>query len=166
MVDYAEKLSSCHDFSSIFNLVKTAVKENLGMRRVGLLLGLSDLPGPIGAYHAVGSNFIVLNRIPLQEVMKSSGDVKLVNAYVFETLLHEYLHTLGYIDEGQVRHLTRTICRSTFGEKHPTTIIATRGPISIFPGLRQVQRINPGVEAASRIEIVADFEKDNISYFA
>jgi len=166
MVDYAEKLSSCHDFACIFNLVKKSVEENLGIRRVGLLLGLSDLPGPIGAYHAVGSNFIVLNRIPLREVVESSGDMRLVNAYVFQTLLHEYLHTLGYIDEGQVRHLTRAICRNIFGERHPATIMATYGPISVFPSLRHVQHINPGIEAASRIKIVADFERDNTSYFA
>ncbi len=166
MVDYTEKLSSCHDFASIFGLVKKSVEENLGLRRVGLLLGLSNLPGPIGAYHAVGSNFIVLNRIPLQEVIKSSGDMELVNAYVFEILLHEYLHTLGYIDEEEVRQLTRKVCRSTFGGKHPATRMATNGPIFIFPSLRQVQHINPGREAASRIEIVPDFERDNTSYFA
>src|SRR5205807_5093981 len=100
-METSERLDHSFDFSDVFVLVKRSVKSSLGRRRVGLMLGLADLPDYIGAFHQMGSNFIVMNRSLLDQVTKLAKDRRYLNAYVFYTLLHEYLHTLGYVDEGR-----------------------------------------------------------------
>jgi hypothetical protein len=79
---------------------------NLGMRR-GYF---------IGAFHPVGSNIIVMNKAPLEVALKST-DKQVYNAYCFHLLLHEYLHSLGYVSEETVRELTREVCKLSLGKK-------------------------------------------------
>jgi hypothetical protein len=114
-IGVSEGLDRSFNFSEVFQLVKKSVKSSLGKRRTGLMLGLADLPEYIGAFHQMGSNFIVMNRSLLDQVTHIAKDRQTLNAYVFYTLLHEYLHTLGYVDEGEVRRLTRQICARVLG---------------------------------------------------
>src|SRR5256884_7942133 len=131
----SEGLDRSFNFSEVFQLVKKSVKSSLGKRRTGLMLGLADLPEYIGAFHQMGSNFIVMNRSLLDQVTHIAKDGQSLNAYVFYTLLHEYLHTLGYVDEGEVRRLTRQICARVLGLDHPATKLAIDGPAGMFSGL-------------------------------
>lgn len=131
-----KKLDNCITFAKVFELVKEAVKRFLNMHRAGLMLGLADLGMKrgyfIGAFHPVGSNIIVVNRTPLETALQTK-ERRIFNAYCFHLFLHEYLHSLGYIDEDEVRELTYEVCRLALGNDHPATIMAEKGITTYFP---------------------------------
>ena len=159
-MNFIEKLNECSDFPCILELVKAAVEVTLNRRRVGLILGLSNLPNYIGAFHQMGSNFIVMNKRLLKEVIKS-GNRKLINAYIFHILLHEYIHSLGYTNEQETQILTHAISEKVLGSDHPATKIARYGIGSVLSGIR-LEHHNP--QRIKDIEIVNDFETDNLNY--
>jgi hypothetical protein len=132
------------------------VEKFLGKRRNSLMLGLTDLPLHVGAFHVVPSNFIMINRKLLYAIMEY--DKKLVNAYLFHVLLHEYLHALGFTDEDDVSALTYIISKDFLGERHPSTLIAKYGMTAVFPRLS----IDPQVDRS--IEIVEDFDATDLGY--
>ncbi len=162
----SESLDRSFNFSEVFQLVKTSVKSSLGRRRTGLMLGLADLPEYIGAFHQMGSNFIVMNRLLLDQVTHIAKDRRQVNAYVYYTLLHEYLHTLGYVDEGQVRKLTREICGRILGPDHPATKLAVDGPAIVFPEMSFQHHGELRTRRLPKFEIVREFEKEYRNYVA
>lgn len=162
----SESLDRSFNFSEVFQLVKTSVKSSLGRRRTGLMLGLADLPEYIGAFHQMGSNFIVMNRVLLDQVTHIAKDRRQVNAYVYYTLLHEYLHTLGYVDEGQVRKLTREICGRILGPDHPATKLAVDGPAIVFPEMSFQHHGERMSRRLPKFEIVREFEKEYRNYVA
>ena len=162
----SESLDRSFNFSEVFQLVKTSVKSSLGRRRTGLMLGLADLPEYIGAFHQMGSNFIVMNRVLLNQVTHIAKDRRQVNAYVYYTLLHEYLHTLGYVDEGQVRKLTREICGRILGPDHPATKLAVDGPAIVFPEMSFQHHSELRSRRLPKFEIVREFEKEYRNYVA
>jgi hypothetical protein len=163
-MNFADELNECSDFAGIFGLVKRAVEMTLNKRRVGLILGLTELPSFIGAFHTVGSNFIVMNRTLLKQIIRAYRNRRLVNAYIFHVLLHEYMHSLGYLDERVTRDLTYAISERVFGEDHPATQIARHGIGAVFSNVRMEYQ-DPRTEVSTRVEIVDDFERDNLSYF-
>jgi hypothetical protein len=128
-------LEGSKGFQGIFRIVKKAVKEALGQERAGLMLVLADLPPNIGAFHSFGSNSIVMNRLALEAMGAGAKEEVEVKSYVFVVLLHEYLHSLGYLDEAQTRRLVYEISKELFGEGHPATKMAGRGPLEILDGL-------------------------------
>jgi len=160
-MNLSDELNKCSNYSCIFKLVKRGVKDSIGKRRVGLSLGLTDLPNHVGAFHQVGSNFIVMNKNLLKEIRKSNNK-KLINAYIFHVLLHEYLHSLGYINEQEVRILSHEISKNTIGSEHPATLIARYGIGSVFSNMKLVQVNRP--KKLGEIEIVDNFENENLSY--
>ncbi len=162
----SESLDRSFNFSEVFQLVKTSVKSSLGRRRTGLMLGLADLPEYIGAFHQIGSNFIVMNRLLLDQVTHLAKDRRQINAYVYYTLLHEYLHSLGYVDEGQVRRLTRDICGRILGPDHPATRLAVDGPAVVFPEMSFQHHTELRSRRLSKFEIVREFEKEYRNYVA
>lgn len=130
-------MSAAKDFDEIFVLVKKATEETLGMHRAGLSLVLGDIPNNVGAYHEMGSNAIVMNRNLLKVVQQISKSRRRVNSYVFMILLHEYLHTLGYASDGQVRKLGREIAGTFFGAEHPAADMAVKPLDQFFPDLEK-----------------------------
>jgi hypothetical protein len=48
----------------------------------------------------------------------------MLKPYAFSVLLHEYLHTLGVLDEARTRILVFKICDDLFGDEHPVTRIS------------------------------------------
>jgi len=161
-MDFVDKLNECPDFPCIFGLVKQAVETTIGRRRVGLILGLSDLPNYIGAFHQMGSNFIVMNKRLLKEVI-GLGNRKLINSYIFHILLHEYIHSLGCIDEQKTQMLTHAISEKILGSDHPATLIAKYGIGSVFSNISRLEHHEP--RRIREIEIIEDFETDNLNYF-
>ncbi|MEM2881700.1 MAG: hypothetical protein QXL35_00400 [Candidatus Bathyarchaeia archaeon] len=123
------------DFEEIFRIVKKAVKAILGKERAGLMLVLADLPPNIGAFHSFGSNSIVLNRLALEAMRAEAKEEIEVKSYIFVVLLHEYLHSLGHLDEAQTRRLVYEISKELFGEGHPATRMAARGPLELLEGV-------------------------------
>jgi len=128
-------LAHAEGFDTIFEMVKVAAERNLGMHRAGLTLVLGDIPNNVGAYHQMGSNTIVMNRNLLRIVQKLSKSRARVNSYVFMILLHEYLHTLGFENDREVRELSHRISRGFFGERHLASDMAVKPLDQFFPDL-------------------------------
>lgn len=159
-MDYRERLKGLQNFNDIFELVKEAVQERFKMRRAGLNLLLQDMPNFIGAYHVLGSNSIVVNRHVLAAIKTLAKNVEEYNSYVFVVLAHEYLHSLGIVDEFRVRELTYNMCNSIFGEGHVATKMAREDPAALYPELKSLSYIDFGKDFV----MVKDFDKSNLSY--
>ncbi|HOO54939.1 MAG TPA: hypothetical protein PLM24_10435 [Methanothrix sp.] len=161
--EYEIQLEDAKTLADVFEVVKAAVLKSTGKSRGGVMLGLADLGnhprGLFGGFFTVGSNVIVMNKIPLQRIRETRPE--LYKPYAFFVLLHEYIHTLGYLDEALVRSKVFEIARDSLGEDHPATRIAA--DISGF--LKDL--VYP--EAAwrpddERIEIVKGFDRSSVPY--
>ena len=160
MTDTAKQLDQCRNFGDVFEVVKKTVEHSWGQRRSGLMPSLAELPEQVGAYHAVGTNGIVMNKSALDAVTRSARTIREINTYVYSILLHEYLHSLGYIDEAQVRRLVFEISKDNLGADHPATDIAHKGPAVIFPGVGE-----PSFkEHSENVELITDFDRSTDSY--
>ncbi|MDG6909303.1 MAG: hypothetical protein JRN08_02945 [Nitrososphaerota archaeon] len=135
LVDNRRALASAEDFDPIFEMVKAATEMTLGKHRAGLTLVLGDIPNNVGAYHEMGSNAIVMNRNLLRIVEKVSQTRVRRNSYVFMILLHEYLHSLGYTSDSQVRGLGKEIADRFLGRRHPAAEMAVYPLDRFFPDL-------------------------------
>jgi hypothetical protein len=158
---YREELERSRSYRDLFALVKKAVKKVLGRNRAGLMLYLGDLPLHVGALHQVGSNGIVLNRQVLEIVSRTAGSDVEMNSFLFTLLLHEYLHSLGCLDEGEVRRLVHHVSSEIFGEDHPTVNMAINPPLpKILPQDMHGEGRNPN------LELVKEFEEPSHPYIA
>ena len=157
---YRLRIDEAEGFSGVWEIVKETVKVSLGKHRLGMLLFLDDLPLHLGAYHPVGTNNIVLNRSLLNIVEAVTKSKKLVNAFVYSILTHEYLHALGHISEAEVHSLVYDISKQCFGEDHIVTTLAEKTPWSLLKGIP----LNDITLPKQAMEIVKDFEKPNQRY--
>jgi len=161
---FIEKFNSSDSLSELFQLVKEGVEEILGKERAGLMLGLADLGIHVGwfvgAFYPVSSNIIVINKSPLR-VLKETQP-KLVKPYCFHILLHEYLHSLGILDENYTEIITYFISRRMFGEEHIATKMSENFS-RYFPNL-----MLPGMgwqpQSDFSIELIQGFDDYNINY--
>lgn len=160
--EFVSRLDSAEDFGDVFEVVRDSVERVLGERRVGLSLGLTELPNMVGAMHGVGSNMILMNRTILEFVNRSAKSRLEVNSFVYHILLHEYLHSLGYVDEKQVRVLTKKIATEMFGNDHLVARISAKDLWHFYPGIRE---LGPG-GMGKDVEIVNDFDKSSTSYIS
>ncbi len=148
------ELSAAEGFDSIFEMVKVATESSLGMHRAGLTLVLGDIPNDVGAYHEMGSNAIVMNRNILRVVERVSKTRARRNSYVFMILTHEYLHSLGYTSDRQVRQLAKQIAGEFLGPKHMAAEMAVRPLDQFFPDMRVLGafRDKGGFETVGRFD--------------
>jgi len=152
---FRSRLETAESYAEVWQIVKETVEFSLGKRRGSMLLFLDDLPLQLGAYHPVGTNNIVLNRTLVEVVEASMSSKRVVNALVYNLLLHEYLHALGELSETAVRRNVVKVAQACFGEKHIATIIARKTPWVLLQSI-PLQAIN----APKRVmQIVKDFEK-------
>ena len=130
------------------------------------MLGLADLGMRrgyfVGAFHLLGSNIIVMNKTPLNVALRNT-DKRTYNAYCYHLLLHEYLHSLGYVDEGEVKELTQEVCMLTLGKAHPATVMAERGIAAYFPKVKYFTEELPLPESF-QVELVKDFDRSSVGY--
>jgi hypothetical protein len=157
---YRLRIDDAEGFSGVWEIVKETVKVTLGKHRMGMLLFLDDLPLHLGAYHQLGTNNIVLNRSLVNIVEAVTKSKKLVNAFVYSILTHEYLHALGHISEAEVHSLVYDISKQCFGEDHIVTTLAEKTPWSLLKGIP----LNDITLPKQAMEIVKDFEKPSQSY--
>lgn len=163
-MNYTKELDRAEDLSEIFDIVKSVVKKFLGKERSGLMLGLADLGGQpgffVGAFYPVGSNMIVMNKTPMRAVEATKPH--LYKAYCLHILLHEYLHTIGILDERKNRIITAIISEKAFGNNHPVALIA-KDFNRVFP---EVMYSSLGWQPSNemRIEIIPDFDRSSVSY--
>jgi hypothetical protein len=126
----------------------------LHKRRSSMMLFLDDLPLQLGAYHPIGTNNIVLNRMLVEIVAASIDSKRVVNALIYNLLLHEYLHALGEYSEVEVRRLVVDIAQKCFGAKHVVSKIARKTPWVLLGKIPL-----EGINAPKRVmQIVKDFE--------
>lgn len=162
---FQNKLDSADDLADIFEIVKLAVRRTTGRERSGLMLGLANLGGNpqgfVGAFYPVATNIIVMNSLPLKRIRET--DPALYKPYVFHILLHEYLHTLGVIDESVTRQKAFEISLKLFGKGHPVTQFAADlsrfVPKLVYP----VYGWQPSEDF--RLELVEGFDRSSTSSY-
>ena len=153
-------MSHLKDFNEAFELVKFAVLQKFRMHRAGLCLILQMMPSNLGAYHVLGSNAIVMNSYLLAAVKKIAGSIEEYNSYMFMVLAHEYLHSLGVIDENTVRQMTFDLCRWMLGDDHTATKMAKEDPSTLYPELKSLIQLRFGRE----VQVIRNFDKTNQTY--
>jgi hypothetical protein len=152
---YRKRLETAASYGEVWDIVKDTVECALHKRRGGMMLFLDDLPIQLGAYHSVGTNNIVLNRVLVQIVEAAVESKRVLNAFVYNLLVHEYLHALGEYSEVAVRNLVAEVSRKCFGEDYIVTQVAVKSPWSLLKGIPL-----EGVNVPKRfMEIVKNFEK-------
>lgn len=159
-VEFQAKVAGLKNFDETFELVKIAVYEKFKMHRAGLSLILQVMPTNLGAYHILGSNVIVMNSHVLAAIRRLSNSEIEYNAYVFMVLTHEYLHSLGIVDENAVRQMTYDLCKTMLGDDHSSTKMAKEDPSSLFPQLRNMMQTQFGRE----YQVVKNFDRASQSY--
>lgn len=153
--NYRNRLENAGTYSAVWEIVKDTVEFALRKRRGGMMLFLDDLPLQLGAYHPIGTNNIVLNRVLVQIVEAAIDNKRVVNALVYNLLAHEYLHALGEISEVGVRELVIEVARKCFGEDYIATQVAVKSPWALLRGI-PLESVNIPKRV---MEIVKDFEK-------
>lgn len=160
-MDLTRKLEESSGFDEVFEVVKVAVENGLGLRRGGLSLVLADIPTHIGAYHVLGSNFIVVNKTILDEMSEVVSDKPELNSFLFSILTHEYLHSLGITNEGIVRELVRDVAEDNFGKDHVAYEVAKGDLWTKYPELKKLRpKDDP------EMEIVRGFDPSSTPYIA
>ncbi len=163
--DFHTRLENTKTLADIFEVVKAAVWEIQKKSRGGLMLGLANLgnhpQGFFGAFYPVGSNVIVMNKIPLHRIQETRPE--LYRPYIFHILLHEYLHSLGNLDESSVRLMVLKITKEVFGEEHLATQIAVN-TTHFFKNLVYPDAAWQPDEM--RLELVEGFDRGSASYIA
>ena len=159
-MQFRERVANLKDFSEAFELVKSVVLQKFRMHRAGLSLILQMMPSNLGAYHMLGSNAIVMNSYLLAAVKKIAGSTEEFNSYMFMVLAHEYLHSLGIVDENTVRQMTFDLCKWMLGDDHAATKMAKEDPSTIYPELRSLMQS----QFSSDFQVVGNFDKKNQTY--
>ena len=143
------------DYDAVFRVVRDAVRQVLGIERPGLGLGLSNLPPQLGAYWQVTGNLIVLNEGLVEAMRANARNSTELNSFIYVVLAHEYLHSLGYLDERSVRAVTARVTRTAFGPDHPATRMAEGDIWRLYPFLAYA----PGGNG-HRLKVVTKFDLD------
>ncbi len=160
LLNFKLRLTQARNFDEVFEIVKASVEDVLGLHRAGLTLVLADLPNGIGAYHISGSNAIVLNRSILDAVRSVTRSEEQLNSFIYSILTHEYLHSLGYVEESQVRPLVRRISQESLGPGHPSVTMASGDLFSLYPQLRALGEGKLGED----FEIIKEFDRSSMPY--
>lgn len=147
------------NYDRIFSIVKHDVKKYTGKERSGLGLALSDLPSTLGAFWQVGGNYIVMNESLVRAMTRISKSTTEFNSYIYVILTHEYLHSLGYIDEMEARRMTAFVARSSFGTEHHAYTMSSGDLWTLYPMLKYVRGGN-----GETFRIVGSFDSSSTSY--
>ena len=162
--NYPDELDKCKTLADVFELVKHAVQDSLGAHRAGLMLGMADLGGSaqglVGAFFPVGTNIIVMNKTPLRRIKETQED--LYKPYVFHILLHEYLHTVGILEETVTRSTAYKVSRKLFGEDHLVTDLAGNMGKFMHNLVYPYQGWQPS--QPFHLELVEDFDRGSVNY--
>ena len=151
----ARTLDGPADYDAVFRVVRGAVRQVLGIERPGLGLGLSDLPPQLGAYWQVTGNLIIVNEGLVNAMRAHARSSTELNSFLYVILAHEYLHSLGYLDERSVREVTARVTRTAFGPDHPATRMAEGNLWQLYPFLAYA----PGGRG-QRLKVITRFDLD------
>jgi len=154
---FSKRYDEAKGFAEIFELIKDGVKQIFERTRSGLMLAFQDLgvqpQGFVGAFHPVGSNVIVMNKAILKIIESQKPEI--LKSYVFHVMMHEYLHTLGVLNERHTELFTYDVNLQLFGRNHEATKMSFNFdrllPEIIQPSYALMPR-------ESTIDILDDFE--------
>ncbi len=158
------------EMPEIFEKVKRDVKKVYGRQRAGLSLGLAEMGmfagGFVGGYHEYPGTDIVMNKTALRKIMEQQPQ-NIVWAYTYHILLHEYVHSLGILDEQQCRAITLRITEEVFKElHHPAVVIAKKGIGVYFKGLGLLYAPPEFRADGISIEYIKGFDKESFSFYS
>jgi hypothetical protein len=161
---FPARLERAKDLTDIFEVVKEAVRVQMGISRAGLMLGLAEMGGDsksfVGGLYPVTSNIIVMNKSVLRRIMAIQPEM--YKSYAFHVLLHEYLHAIGILDEEETRRRAYSISVSLFGREHKTTYIAE--DISRVLPFFTYAEPKMSEEETMDIELVKGFDRSSVNY--
>ncbi len=155
---------------TIFERVKRDVEKVIGRHRAGLSLGLVSMGmfrgNFIGGMFFSGGTMIIMNTDPLHVLLESQPD-EIVLAYVYHILLHEYIHSLGFLNERQCRSITLEISKEVFqNPKDPAVILAFKGIGAYFPDIHLIYAPpNYQGNAGWKIDRVREFDRESFRFF-
>ncbi|TFG18036.1 MAG: hypothetical protein EU531_01520 [Promethearchaeota archaeon] len=154
----------------IFDKVKKDVRNVYNRHRAGLSLGLVEMgmfqQGFIGGMHFHPGTEIVMNKTPLKLILETQPP-EVVWAYTYHILLHEYIHSLGVINEHQCREITLKITEDTFKDSgHPAIILAKKGIGAYLPELKMLYIPPEQKPEGMTIEYVYGFDRESQTYFS
>jgi hypothetical protein len=139
----ALRLASARTVEEIFELVMDAVKDQVGVVRFGLDLGLVDLDDVEGrtpvALHPMYCNCIVINRRAVESIKEDAPE--LLRPLLFHALLYEYLQTIGFVPEPEIKGKVLEISLYLFGKEHPVTRMA-EDLSQVLPGMTYAKRMS------------------------
>jgi hypothetical protein len=103
---------------------------------------------------------IVMNKAPIRSIGLKSPE--LFRPYVFHVLLHEYIHSLGYVDEALTRRLVHDVTVELFGEEHVTSQMSS----NMARFVPELSHAPEGFELGENapIELVRDFDRSSTEY--
>ena len=131
-MNFEDRLLKAKKFGDIFDIVQDIVHDFLGIDQAGLVIGVTDLGiydnGFIGAFYSPDANMIIINKKPLQRILQRRPS--LYNSYIFHVMLHEYMHSVGSLDEVETRSIVSQISEHYFAGSHPVAELA--GDITKF----------------------------------
>lgn len=150
--------------------VKKDVRRVTGKQRAGLSLGLVEMGmyqgGFIGGMHFAPGTDIVMNKTPLK-ILIEQQPYEIVWAYIYHILLHEYIHSLGALNEQQCREITLRITEKVFNEEHhPAVILARKGIGTFFPNLKLIYAPPDMRPDGIPIEYIYNFDKESYEYYS
>ncbi len=154
----------------VFEKVKRDVENNIGRHRAGLSLGLVSMGmykgSFIGGMFFSGGTMILMNIDPLLVLLKEQQD-EVILAYIYHILLHEYLHSLGFLNERQCQQITLEITKQVFKDsKHPAVVLAFKGIGAFFPNLHLIYAPpNYDPQKGWQKDRVKEFDKESFRYF-
>jgi hypothetical protein len=152
---FRNSIESAKSYAEVWQAVKAPVEFLLGNRRVSMMLFVDDLSLQLGAYHPLGIKNIVFNRALVEIVEASISAKRVVNALVYNLLLHEYLPALGEVPENKVRDRVVEVARACFGDEHIATVIAQK---TLWVLLKNIPLQAVNVPKCA-MHIVKDFEQ-------
>lgn len=159
--EYYLRLDGKMDFDKVFSIVKATVRMATGKERSGIGLALSDLPATLGAFWQVGGNYIVMNQVLIDAMSRLTSSPREFNSFIYMILTHEYIHSLGYIDEMEARKMTAVVAKKAFGENHPAFAMSNGDLWTLYPELRTVAG-----GTGANIRIIGNFDRSSTSYIA
>lgn len=160
-LEYYLSLDRKMDYDKVFNVVKNTVRHVTGKERSGLGLALSDLPATLGAFWQVGGNYIVMNQVLIDAMSRLTTTSREFNSFVYMILTHEYLHSLGFIDEMAARKMTAEVALKSFGKNHPAFTMSNGDLWTLYPQLRTLAG-----GTGQNIRIIGNFDSSSTSYIA
>ncbi len=154
----------------IFKQVKKDVKNVYGRHRAGLSLGIVEMGmfrgGFIGGMHFSPGTDIVMNKTPLEIILREQP-YEIVWAYTYHILLHEYIHSLGILNEQQCRIITLRISEKIFKETdHPAITLAKNGIGAYFPNLPLIYAPPDLSSDGISIEYIHNFDHESYDYYS